>query len=106
MEITSKELMEKIQSGEKLIVDFWAPWCGPCRVMKPFFEKAAQQLKEDSSQVSLYTFNIESDKEFAINEMEIRSVPTIKVFNGGAIAHRSTGVLRTEQIIDLAKQII
>lgn len=105
MEITSKELSEKIKNGEKMIVDFWAPWCGPCRVMKPFFEKAEQILKEQSSSVSLYTFNIESDKDFAINEMEIRSVPTIKGFNGASVKHRSTGVLRTEQIVEIAKII-
>ena len=102
MEITSQELTEKIKNGEKMIVDFWAPWCGPCRVMKPFFEKAGQMLKEESSSVNLYTFNIESDKDFAINEMEIRSVPTIKAFNGGEVTHRTTGVLRTEQIIEIA----
>ena len=105
MEITTQELKEKIKKGEKIIVDFWAPWCGPCRVMKPYFEKASDVLKEESVPVNLYTFNIESDKDFVVNEMGIRSVPTIKAFNGAEVAHRSTGVLRTEQIIEIAKTL-
>jgi thioredoxin len=103
MEITSSELKQKMKNGEKFIVDFWAPWCGPCRVMKPMFEKAGQVLKEDTSNVSCYTFNIENDKDFAINEMGVRSVPTIKAFVGDKEVHRSTGVMRTEQIVDIAK---
>ena len=43
MEITTEELKQKIENGEKLVVDFWAPWCGPCKIMKPIFEKVSQE---------------------------------------------------------------
>ncbi len=39
MEITAQELEQKIENGEKVIVEMWAPWCGPCQMMKPIFEK-------------------------------------------------------------------
>ena len=42
MEITQELLTEKINNGEKLIIDFYAPWCGPCRMMKPTFERVAE----------------------------------------------------------------
>lgn len=103
MELTTEQLKEKINNGEKIIVDFWAPWCGPCKVMKPYFEKAAEVLTEESVPVNLYTFNIENDKDFVVNEMGIRSVPTLKGFNGADILER--GVMRTEQIIQLAKTL-
>ena len=46
MEITTEELKQKIENGEKLIVDFWGTWCGPCKVMKPAFEKVAEEYRK------------------------------------------------------------
>jgi len=105
MEITSQELKNKINNGEKVLVDFYASWCGPCKVMKPWFEKVAQEMNEQDG-TKLYTFNIESDKDFAVSELGIRSVPTIKGFSGGKETYHSTGVLREEQIKSIAKTII
>ena len=48
MEITTEELTKKIANGEKLIVDFHASWCGPCKMMKPTFEKLAEQYRNDN----------------------------------------------------------
>ena len=46
MEITTVELKEKINSGEKILIDFWGTFCGPCKVLKPMFESASEKLKE------------------------------------------------------------
>ena len=105
MEITAQELREKIENGDKILIDCFATWCGPCKVMKPWFEKVAKEMNEASG-AKLYLFNIESDKEFAINELGIRSVPTIKGFSGGKEIYHSTGVLREEQIKSVASQIL
>ena len=56
--------------------------------------------------VKLYTFNIESDKEFAVNELGISSIPTIKGFSGGKEVYHNVGLLRENQITEVAKQII
>lgn len=105
MEITSQELKEKIKNGESLLVDFWASFCGPCKVMKPWFDKVAREMNE-SDGTKLYTFNIENDKDFAVAELGIRSVPTIKGFSGGKEVHHSVGVLTEDKIKSLAKTII
>lgn len=105
MEITSQQLREKIQNGDKFVVDFWASFCGPCKVMKPWFEKVAEEMNQKDG-TQLYLFNIEQDKEFAVNELGIRSVPTIKGFSGGKEVYHSTGVLREEQIKTVANQIL
>ena len=79
MEISSQELKQKIASGEKLLIDFYGTFCGPCKVMKPWFEAAQKELKEENSETNLYLFNIDTDREYVINELGIKSVPTIKV---------------------------
>jgi thioredoxin-like negative regulator of GroEL len=105
MEITSQQLREKIQNGDKILVDCFASWCGPCKIMKPWFESAAKEMNETDG-TKLYLFNIEQDKDFAVNELGIRSVPTIKGFSGGKEVYHSTGVLRVEQIKYVAGQIL
>ena len=73
--------------------------------MKPWFEKVANEMNEVDG-TKLYLFNIEQDKDFAVNELGIRSVPTIKGFSGGKEVYHSTGVLREEQIKTVAGQIL
>ena len=105
MEITSRELKEKIKNGEKLLIDFYGTFCGPCKIMKPWFETVGKEMN-DTDGTKLYFFNIEQDKDFVVNEMGIRSVPTIKGFSGGKEVYSSTGVLREEQIKSVASQIL
>ena len=82
MEITQDELRKKIQNGEKLLIDFHAKWCGPCKMMKPTFEKISEEIKNSGSDVQMYTMDVELNQEFA-RELGIRSIPTIKGFSNG-----------------------
>jgi len=80
MELTKEELVSKINAGEKMVVDFYSTNCGPCRMLKPMFEQLANKLKNDNSDVSLYTFNVQNDVNYAVNEVGVRGVPTIKSY--------------------------
>ena len=104
MEITSEELTKKIENGEKLIVDFHAKWCGPCKMMKPMFESASQTLKEQNSDVQLYTFDIESDRDF-VSELGIRSVPMVKAFSNGEEVFSEVGLKQKSAIIEMTKRL-
>jgi len=104
MEITSSELKEKINNGEKLIVDFHGLWCGPCRIMKPTFDKIAEQLRNENSQVKLYTMDVDKNREL-VGSLGIRSIPTIKTFSGGNEVTNKTGVLREDQIMELVNYL-
>ena len=102
MEISSVELQEKINGGEKLIVEFWAEWCGPCKMMKPIFEKVAQSNDTD---VQMYTLNIDNNREVAMS-LGIRSIPTVKMFNSGEVVETKVGVMNEGQIKSMVTELI
>ena len=102
MEISSVDLNEKIKSNEKLIVEFWAPWCGPCQMMKPVFERVAST---NESNVQMYTMNIDNNREVAMS-LGIGSIPTVKMFNMGETVETRVGVLNESQIKELVTELV
>jgi thioredoxin 1 len=102
MEITSVELQEKINSGKKVIVEFWAEWCGPCKMMKPIFERVAS---ENTTDVEMHTMNVDLNKEVGMS-LGIRSIPTIKVFDNGEMIDTKVGVMNEAQINGMVKDLI
>lgn len=102
MEITAQELEQKIENGEKVIVEMWAPWCGPCRMLKPVFEKVAN---DNTSDVQMYTLNIDENKEVAM-KYGVRSIPTIKVFDGGEVKDTKVGVIAEQSIKELVSNLL
>jgi len=96
-QLTSEQLKDKIKSGENLIIDFYATWCGPCKVML----NNLQKLNENISSTKIYKFDIDSDREFAMNEMGIRSVPTIKFFKGGEEYFSKSGIMQPSEMLNI-----
>jgi thioredoxin 1 len=102
MEITSVELQEKINKGEKLIIEFWGEWCGPCRMMKPIFERISN---ENTSNVQMYTMNVDLNREVGVS-LGIRSIPTIKVINGGEVIETKVGMLNENDLKGMLTELI
>lgn len=105
MEISGEELKTKIENGDKMIIDFWASWCGPCKMMKPMFESASKNLMESSSQVQLYTLNVEENRDI-IRELGIVSIPTLKGYSNGKEIFTEVGVKNTPTIVEMTKRLI
>lgn len=84
-----------------LVVDFWAPWCGPCRMMAPEFSKAAQSLSGDVRLVKLNT----EDHPAASQKYAIRGIPTMIGFCSGREVKRQAGAMAGAQIQAWAKSI-
>ena len=105
MNITSEELRQKIDNGEKFIVDMYAEWCGPCRIMGPIIERYAEKLKSEGSDVSVYKFDIEAGRDMAA-ELNVRSIPTLKAFADGEVKVSRSGVLQEPQLEEMKAQLL
>ena len=92
---TSQELKTKIDNGESFVIDFFATWCGPCKVLTRNF----QVLEYKGTSFPVFAFDVDSDMEFT-KLMEIRSVPTIKYFKGGQVVETKTGVQTPDQLAE------
>lgn len=84
--VTKEELEELKKSGTKLLVDFYADWCMPCKTLTPILEK----IDGDYEDVTFVKFDIDKDKEYAM-EQGVRSIPTVKMFNGEELLNTTTG---------------
>ena len=83
-----------------VVVDFWAAWCGPCRMMAPAFERAAAELK---SEVRFAKVDTEAAQAIAAR-YGIRSIPTMILFKGGREANRISGALDARSILQWVRQ--
>ncbi len=78
---------EVLESETPVLVDFWAPWCGPCRMVAPVVEEIAKERGGDLKVVKL---NIDENQQTAIN-YDVMSIPTLIVFNHGQVAKKVIG---------------
>jgi len=87
------------RSSIPVLVDVWAPWCGPCRVMGPQFEAAARQAEPDMRFVKL---NSDTNQEFS-TRLGIRGIPTMILFEGGKELARVSGAMNSTDILAWAR---
>ncbi len=103
-QLTTEQLKQKINSGENFVLDLFATWCGPCKVMLNNLSKVNESLIKESVGTplySIYKFDIDTDKEFVVNELNIRSVPTIKIYKGGTEVFSKPGVMSPAEVLNL-----
>lgn len=88
------------KSDLPLLVDVWAPWCGPCKMMSPIFAQAAEQLEPEMRLVK-----INSEQEQALSaQLAIRSIPTLLVFKQGKEVARSSGAMDLPNLLSWARE--
>ncbi len=89
---------EVLQSDKTVLVDFFANWCGPCKMLSPIVDEVAEEV----SNVKVCKVNIDEARELA-NKYEIMSIPTLLVFKNGNLVNTSLGLVSKQKILDLIK---
>ncbi|SRR5690606_6292295 len=100
IELTQDNFADTITPEDTVIVDFWAPWCGPCRQFAPIFEKAS----EEHTDVVFAKVNTEEEQELA-NYFNIRSIPMIMVFRERVMLFAQPGALSAGQLNELLTKV-
>lgn len=101
LELTDQNFeKEVLQNDKPTVVDFWAPWCGPCQIMGPILEELSEEVK---STATVGKLNVDDNPSIA-SKYGIMSIPTIKIFKGGQIVKEFVGVQQKDFLkAELAK---
>lgn len=89
---------EVLKSDKTVLVDFWASWCGPCRMLSPVVDEIA----EENPDLKVCKVNVDEQEELAMR-YGIMSIPTLIVFRGGELIKQSAGVQPKQAILDMTK---
>jgi thioredoxin 1 len=102
-EMTAQSFEDTITTNDIVIIDFWAPWCGPCRSFAPIFEK----VSDNHTDIVFAKVNTEEEQELAGN-FQIRSIPTLMIFREQVILYAEAGMLseaQLEQVIAKVREL-
>jgi thioredoxin 2 len=103
IELSTQNIQQHLQKNDiPVIIDFWAPWCGPCKTMGPNFEQASRNFR---AEVRFAKINTEDQQSLGA-QFNIRSIPTLILFKNGKEVDRVSGVLEASQLTSWIRQKI
>jgi thioredoxin 1 len=102
LELTDITGQEIINSGEMVVIDFWAPWCGPCKMVGPIVEKLAENY---SDTVKIGKLNIDDNNDLA-TAYGVRNIPTILFFKNGQVVDKQVGATQEAKLDEKIQNLI
>ena len=93
---------EVVESDTPVLVDFWAEWCGPCKVIAPVVEELATDYK---GKIKFGKVNVD-DNNMVASEYGVRSIPTLLIFKNGSVVNQIVGAVPKEKITDILDTVI
>lgn len=101
LSVSKRSFSEEVLSANlPVLIDFWAPWCGPCRMLSPIVDEVAKEHRADLKVVKV---NIDEEPELA-NEFGVMSIPTLVLMKNGRVAASAVGVRPKQQIEAMLKE--
>ncbi|WMT41239.1 thioredoxin [Paenibacillus sp. D2_2] len=100
--VTDSSLEQVIQNNKLVLLDFWAPWCGPCRMIAPILEQLADEL---GSEVQIAKLNVD-DNQVSAAKYRIQGIPTLKLFHEGKEVQTFVGVQPLQTLKSAIKQYV
>ncbi len=94
------ELDQVLANHDIVMIDFWAEWCGPCRMFGPIFEKASEKHPD----IGFYKVNTEENMEMAA-AFGVQSIPTLAIFRDGILLYKQPGALPEAALEDIIRQV-
>lgn len=100
IKITNKNFEEEVsKSNVPVLLDFWASWCGPCKMLSPIVDAIAEEVED---KVKVGKINVDEEQELA-SAFSIMSIPTLVVINNGKLVNQAVGVRSKEEILEMIK---
>ncbi len=100
IEITKNNFEQEVLNSEKIVlVDFWASWCGPCRMVSPIVDEIAEEMPE----IKVGKVNVDEEGELAL-QFQVMSIPSLFIFKNGEIVEQSVGAKPKNQIVEMIEK--
>ena len=102
LEITDSNYKEILAEGKPVVVDFWAPWCGPCRMVAPIIDELAQEYE---GRVTIGKMDVDNNDD-VVGQFGIRNIPTVLFFKNGEVVDKIVGATSKDKFVQKIEALL